>query len=203
MRLHTILQDRAGINILKVMHMNEYVDKKSHTMTYTQLRQKLGMADGIRTLRNLSGAGLIAKENVEEELVISLTGKGRRFLEQFDRLVSIYDGAKEEPPAFKVEYDLTELEKKILMSCYTLKTGNGGEIAMADLAKEVYPHKDPSKSKATLSKYLKKLEELNLIARVTKSNKVFLDTTPSGEKVAKEEMIHEKADIPVEAGSVV
>ena len=203
MRMHTILKDRASINILKIMHINEYVDKKSHTLTYTQLRNKLGMPNGITSLQNLSSAGLIAKEAIEEELVLSMTSKGRKFLEQFDKLVAVYNGTKSDKSAFKVEYDLTELEKRILLGCYTLKNDMGGEIALLDLAKEVYPHKEPSKSKGTLSKYIKKLEGLNLMKKVMKGKKVFLDTTPSGERVAKEEILHEKAEIPVEAGSVV
>lgn len=186
------------------MHLNEYVEKKSHTMTYTDLRKKLKVgSSGIKSLINLTSAGLIAKEAVEEELVLSMTAKGKKFLEQFDNLVAAYNGSTEKPVAFKVDYDLTELDKRILLACYTLKNDEGGEITLTDLAREVYPHKTPTKSKSTLSKYLKKLDELNLLKRVTRGKQAFIDTTPSGERVAKEEILNEKSEVPVEAGSVV
>ena len=203
MRLHTILQDRTCINILKVMHINEYIEKKSHTMTYTQLRQVLGMANGIASLRNLACSGLIAKEAIHEELVLSMTAKGRKFIEHFDQLVDVYTGAHQDVPAFKIQYELTETEKRIILCCYTIKTEHGGEIPLSELAKQVYSLKKPEKSKGTLSKNIKRLEELNLIKKEVRGKQAFLDTTPSGERVAKEQILQEKTNSPVGAGNNV
>jgi DNA-binding MarR family transcriptional regulator len=203
MRMHSILSDRTSVNILKMMHDNEYVQKKSHTMTYSQLRDRLEIAQCVKSLRNLSDSGMIAKQAVHEELVLSMTEKGRKFVEQFDKLVLVFNGVKEEQHAYNVHYELTEMENKILLNMFKMKSEVGAEIALEDVALEVYPHKEAAKSKSAVSKHLKKLEQLHLVTKNVKQNRAFLDMTQSGERVARELAAKEQEKIKVEIGGTV
>jgi DNA-binding MarR family transcriptional regulator len=203
MRMYSILSDRTSVNILKAMHDNEFVQKKSHTMTYSELRDKLLLKQCVASLRNLSAAGFIAKQAVEEELVLSMTDKGKRFVEEFDKLVMIFNGVKQEQQAYNIHYELTDLENKILLNCFKLHSETGTEIALEDVAREAYPHKEPAKSKSTLSKYMKRLEQLHLVTRIPKPNRVFFDLTQSGERVARELLAKEQEKIKVEIGGAV
>ncbi|MBW2965311.1 hypothetical protein KY363_07680 [Candidatus Woesearchaeota archaeon] len=188
MQLYPLLKDRASINILKILYDNESSAKK-YTMGYSELKAKLAVSEGLSTLDNLRAAELITSEgNGNGELVLSITQKGKDFIDAFDKLLAVMSGQKKEQHAYKVEYDLTVLEQRILVICSKIKSETGAAVALANLTQEVYPYKDPVRTSGTISKYAKKLEELNLLLRIRKNNRTFFDTTESGERVVQEKL---------------
>jgi len=191
MKLYTLLKDRASINILKILYDNEFTEKKEHTMYYSEIKKVV--ADSVSTLPNLMEAGLISTDNGNNGVVISITQKGKEFIEQFDRLVHVVNGAKHEQKAYQVKYDLTALEQRILLLCAKIKSETGKQVDLKTLTQEVYPYKEPESKRSAISKYAKKLEELNLLRKVKINNRTFFDVTDSGEKTIREQFIESEA----------
>ena len=190
MRLYTLLRDRASINILKILYDNEFGDAKKHTMLYSEMKGALAVDEGSSTMDNLEKAGLVSSEKTEGgELVLSITQKGKDFVENFDRLLEVMAEKKQEQKAYKVEYNLTPMEQRILILCARIKSESGAIVPLKILTQEVYPYKEPSSKTGSVSKYAKKLEELNLLERVKRNNRVFFDVTESGERVIKEQLV--------------
>ena len=190
MRLHTLLRDRASINILKILYDNEFGENKKHTMRFSDIKANLVMREMDNTLSNLDNAGLIsAEEAVNGELVLSITKKGKEFVEQFDKLLDVMAGRKQEQKAYQVQYNLTPLEQRMLILCAKMKSESGSIVQLKTLTQEVYPYSDPAAKTGIVSKYAKKLEELNLLLRVKKNNRTFFDVTESGERVIKEQFL--------------
>ncbi|MFC1742070.1 hypothetical protein ACFL3V_06040 [Nanoarchaeota archaeon] len=188
MKLYTLLRDRASINILKILYDNEVVGGK-YSMKYSELKGKLGFS-GRSTLENLELVEMIAQEtNGGGKTVLSITAKGKEFVDHFDKLIAVFEGRKEEQKAFTVEYDLTQSEQRLLVLCSKVKSETGGVVELQALTHEVYPYKDPAKVSGVVAKNAKKLEELNLFVRHEKKNGVFFDITESGERVVKEQLL--------------
>ena len=193
MRLYPLLKDRASINILKILYDNEFGVDKKHTMQYSLLKSKLIIKDSVSTLPNLIDAGLISTDNGNSGVVLCITQRGKEFVEQFDKLVFIVNGKKQEQKAYQVKYELTALEQRILLLCSKIKSETGKSVDLKTLTQEVYPYKEPESKKSTVSKYAKKLEELNLIRKVKSNNRTFFDITESGEKTIREQFIESEA----------
>ncbi len=190
MHLHTLLKDRASINILKILYDNE-AQQKRYTMSYVDMKDRLAVPETPFTIPNLEKAELITTEKSEAgQLYLSITQKGKEFITQFDKIVAIMHGKKEEPKAYQVEYNLTQMEQRILVLCSKIKSETGSRVPLKTLTQEVYPYTEPSSRSGTVSKYAKKLEELNLIERKKKSNRTFFDITDTGERVIKEQFMN-------------
>lgn len=193
MQLHPLLKDRASINILKILYDNE-VSEKKYTMKYPEMKSRLAVGEGPLTLLNLEKAGLLSAERSEGgSLVLSITQKGKDFIDAFDGLIAVMQGRKEEKKAYQVEYNLTPMEQRVLVMCAKVKSETGKQVALQTLTQEVYPYKDPGPKTGSVSKYAKRLEELNLIERVKKGNRTFFDVTESGERVIKEQFMNSSA----------
>lgn len=190
MQLHPLLKDRACINILKILYDNELSAKK-YTMLYSEMKPMLSVAESPLSLVNLEKAELLSAEKSDDgSLVLSITQKGKDFIDQFDKLIAVMQGRKEEKKAFQVEYNLTPMEQRILVMCAKIKSESGGIVPLKMLTQEVYPYKDPSAKTGSVSKYAKKLEELNLLGRMKRNNRTFFDVTESGERVIKEQFLN-------------
>jgi predicted transcriptional regulator len=191
MQLYPLLRDRASINILRILYDNEVVEKKSHTMTHPEVKAKLMVSEMAGTLTNLQEALLIASEkNNGGERILSLTQKGKEFVEQFDRLREVMNGKKQEQKAYEVKYGLTAMEQRILLMCAKIKSETRQLVPLQTLTQEVYPYQDVGKKASSVSKYAKKLEELNLLKKVKMNNRTLLDVTETGERVIKEQFLN-------------
>ena len=189
MKLYLILKDRSSINILKILYDNE-VSSKKYTMLYSDMKPKLAVSEGSLTLVNLENVGLLSAEKSDDgSLVLSITQKGKDFIDSFDKLILVMQDKKKEKKAYHVEYGLTPMEQRILVMCSKMKSETGKVVALRMLTQEVYPYKDPSSKTGSVSKYAKKLEELNLLERVKNRNRIFFDITESGERVIKKQLI--------------
>jgi len=191
MKLYTLLKDRASINILKVLYDNEFTEKKKHTMQYSEVMPLV--KDSVSTLPNLLDAGLISTDKGNNGVVLCITQKGKEFIEQFDKLVLVVNGKRQEHRSYQVKYDLTSLEKRILLLCAKMKSETGNAVDLRTLTQEVYPYKEPESKKSMISKYAKKLEGLNLIKRIKLNNRTFFDVTDSGERAIKEQLLETEA----------
>jgi len=191
MTLYHLLKDRASINILKILHDNEFVDKNAHTMRYDDILEKVSVAPNSMTLHNLSEAGLVTAEKSEHNgLVISITQRGKDFVQQFDKLRAVLTEKKQEQKAYQVQYELTPVEQRILLICSKMKSESGAVVQLKSLTQEVYPYKEPDSKSGSVSKSAKRLEELNLILRIKDGSRTYFDVTDTGEKVIKEQFMN-------------
>ncbi|MFH1064687.1 MAG: hypothetical protein V1729_06395 [Candidatus Woesearchaeota archaeon] len=189
MSLYPLLKDRACINVLKILYDNELIDKR-YTMSYTQVEERISVSGTHSTLENLESAGLVSSEYSEEGiLVLSITKKGKEFIEQFDRLIDVMNGKKEDKKAYQVKYELTSAEQRVLIMCSKMRSESGTAVMLKALTQEVYPYTDPLSKTRAVSNSAKRLEELNLIKRIKNNNRIFFDVTETGEKVIKEQFM--------------
>ncbi|MEM4336705.1 MAG: hypothetical protein QXG86_01750 [Candidatus Woesearchaeota archaeon] len=184
--LYDVLSNRACVNILKIIYDNESQNKNVYSIKKSEILKKIKNKKDIEdAIITLSYEMLILKEEVEGELHISITEKGKRFIEIFDQLVSLM---KDEPitrPSVEIKYDLTEIEKKILGTLYRMQVESAKEISLSDLSRELYPYDDYEKKKSKVSSALTRLQSLNLIRKIKNNRTVYASVTDSGEKVAK------------------
>jgi DNA-binding MarR family transcriptional regulator len=191
MALYHLLSDRASINILKILHDNEFVDKNAHTMRYSEILDKVSVQPNSMTLTHLSEAGLVTAEKSEHNgLVISITQRGKDFVQQFDKLRAVLTEKKPEQKAYQVQYELTPVEQRILLLCSKMKSESGSVVQLKSLTQEVYPYKDPESKSGSVSKSAKRLEELNLIVRIKDGSRTYFDVTETGERVIKEQFMN-------------
>jgi|GEM_PF-1941829 len=187
MQLYHLLKDRSSINILKILYDKEFVEKKKHTLSYSELKPLLDIPETPVTLQNLEDAGLINKESNGTDLVMSITQKGKEFIDQFEKLRLVINGDKKEQKAYQVQYSLTPLEQRILLFSSKMKSETGMAVPLLTLTQEVYPYREPRQMTSSISKYAKRLESLNLIKRTKVGNKIMLETTESGERAIKDQ----------------
>lgn len=193
MSLFEILSKRAGINILKMLYDNEILEKKSYTLKLSEIKQKLNLSKKpSETLLLLQQAKLIELETTSDssDMVLSITKKGRNFMENFKALKASFEATGVEKPIadYKIEYALTDLEKRILVLCYKLQKEKGGVVLLNYLTQEVYPLNADSKV-GTVSRYVAKLEKLNLMQKIKQNNKLHVEVTNSGERVVKQQLM--------------
>ncbi len=192
MQLYTLLKDRASINILKILYDNE--KNKSYSMRLSDIQQKLAAPLSQFTIKNLKDAGLLTIDHQPEEniTIIAITKKGKSFIGQFDRLIDAFNGIEKKKRAYQVKYDLTDLEQRILIMTRKMISETGKPITITTLTQEVYPYQEPAKKRNTVSKYVKRLADINLLKKTSKNNKTFIDMTPSGERTIKEQFMEIK-----------
>jgi len=179
--LFDILTNRLAVNILKGLSESE--KKKEYS---TNIHEITGSRESIEiAVILLASEGLIYRE----DLLLSISEKGKRFIDAFDKLVAIM---KNEPAELKesveIKYDLTDFEKKVLFTLFRLYQETGEDVSLASLTEELFPYENLDRRKLRISKELKKLEQLNLAKKVKKERNVFAEITESGLKVIKRQI---------------
>jgi len=184
--LYDVLSSRACVNLLKILYDNEVLRKNSYSLKKSEILQSIrdkGAVDS--AIITLAYEALILKEEAEGELHISITEKGKKFIALFDQLIALI---KEEEvisaPKVEIKYDLTDAEKRILLTLYQMQKETGKEISLSDLARELHPYEDYEKKKTKISNILTRLQEMNLAEKTKKERVVYASVTQSGEKVA-------------------
>jgi hypothetical protein len=125
---------------------------------------------------------LLHVDDVSKDIVISLNQKGKDFFKSFDKLKLLVESQVkiiDEQPIARVEYDLTEEEKKALFTVHRISQLVADEIPIKSLIID-------SKKQEVV---YEKLQKLNLIARVKskKGKGMTISLTPTGEKVVQHE----------------
>ncbi|MBW2967877.1 hypothetical protein KY362_05315 [Candidatus Woesearchaeota archaeon] len=188
MTLYPLLKDRASINILKILYDNEVVDK-TYCMSEWDLDERLPMRMNRRTLALLRQSGLVSAEQTQDNgTVLSITQKGKDFVTQFDKLIEIMRDEKAEVKAYKVEYDLTEEEQKMLTICFQLHNRGEKYIERHTLAAEMYPMMDITGKIDEIMETAARLQKLNLLDDYTDVDGHYFLITEVGERVVKEQM---------------
>jgi predicted transcriptional regulator len=135
----------------------------------------------------------------KQQLRMEITEKGMDFVQEFDKLREIFyntnqtsldeeqqteqDNRKPQPIA--IEYVLTELEQKILHTIYHASEDHTKSLPTKKLVKELYPQESYNKKSSLISKYTKKLTELNLLTKEKQNNETVLTLTPTGIRTAQ------------------
>jgi len=182
--LYDILKNRASVNILKQLSEKEL--KKSYSSSISDFRYDKKQLD--EAIAILSTEGLIYKEGS----LISISEKGKRFIEIFDKLVELFKAEKTRPEKnIEVTYDLTDFEKKVLFTLFKIHHETGRDVSLSNLTEELFPYEKSEKKKIRVSKELTKLEQLNLAKKIKRERNVFAQITDSGIKVVKRQIITE------------
>jgi len=178
--LYDILKNRAAVNILKQLSENEF--RKAYTTPASDFR---GDEEAISLL---SAEKLI----YNEDSLLSISEKGKKFIEVFDNLVSVFnEKASEKKPSIAIEYGLSEFEKKIIFLLFRIQRETGEDVPLLFLTQELFPYEDAGRRKLRVSRELSKLEQLNLIKKIKKERNVFAQITESGMKVVKRQIVTE------------
>ena len=191
MLFRSLLTDRVSINILKVLYDHEVREKASYSTKLSEVKQRLSMPIALLPLQKLSSMELITMDLVEGEHILSITTKGKEFMEIFDQLVELFHPQdKPEQKSVRVKYELTSQEKRILILAYKMSKESGVSfIPLKALVTELHPHKDYRTKMSTVSRYVTKLEELQLMERKKEDRATLVKVTDKGFKTIKEQYL--------------
>jgi len=190
MKLHHLLKDRDAVRILKMLYDEEVLKKGSYTMKISSARKKLGLLlPPKNSVINLSDCGLVTTDNVDGNLIMSITNKGKEFIESFDQLAEVFKGRKPEQKSIRVNYSLMQQEKRVLVMAYRISTESGMEfVPLKILVQELYPYDQRGKT-SVVSRYISKLEEIKLMERKKDGRVVLVSVTEQGFKTIKEQYL--------------
>lgn len=182
--LYDILSNRLAVNILKRLSENE--KKKDYS---TNINEIVGNRQSIETaLSLLASEGLVYRE----EQVVSISEKGKRFIDSFDALVAVYrNEPAEKRGSIEIKYELTDFEKKILFLLFKLFSESDEDISLSSLTQELFPYENVDKRKLRVSRAISRLEQLNLARKIKKERNVFSRITETGIKVVKRQIATE------------
>jgi len=187
MTLHPILKERKCINILKVLYDNEVLNKK-YSMGLSLILKRLSISDPSSALLLLAEKGLITTDEAEDEKILSITNKGKEFIEAFDHLVEVVEGKRQKPKSVFVRYELTTQEKKILVLSYNISKEIGSDfISVKALVMEMFPHHDYNSRVGIVSKSINRLVDLNLIEKLQQNDVNYIKVTLKGIKTIDEQ----------------
>ena len=182
--LYDVLSNRLCVNILK--QLSESERKKVYS---TSINEVIGSRAGVEV-----AAILLVSEGLvyREEHLLSISEKGKRFIELFDMLVALMRNERiETKENVEIKYELTEFEKKVLFTLLRLHQETGGDVSLSAITEELFPYENAERRKLRISKELKKLEQLNLAKKIKKERNVFAELTESGFKVIKRQIENE------------
>ncbi len=183
MALYEILQDRAAINALKLVYLNERLEQK-YVMNVRSIAAQLAFPLGQQSLQILSDHGLIAMDTAEGNVLVTITEKGKRFVEHFDKVVALFKPSPKQS-SVRLEYSLTPLEWQVLLILQKMQRETGeGIIPLKVIRDELYPH-----NKTSISSYVKKLLELNLIEKQQRGREIWITFSAAGQRLMEQKLM--------------
>ena len=190
MSLYYLLNDRHTINLLKLTYDQEERQDKSklsYTITLADAQKKLDLwLQPHDAVKKLTDADLVAAETVNGTTYISITNRGKAFIEVFDQLQEIYSKdskAKKIPERRKitVQYNLNTQEKKMLLAATKLSQASGQDfIPLSSVVQELFPKADPRSKMSAAVQQAMKLEELQFVERKKEQKKALIRVTEKG-----------------------
>lgn len=190
MGLFHFLTSRDAVNLLKFLYQKEVIEKASYTYKLSIARKETGRAFGSDVINILRKDELVTTDDVEGETILSITAKGKEIIEVFDQLVEVYRGdiPQIHQAGVRVRYELTKNEKRVLLLATKIaKENNLVYIPLRTLTQEMFPQATPSKKLSLVSRYVNKLEELNLVHRKREEKKSFVAVTDQGYKTIEQQ----------------
>ena len=181
MSLYEILVNRPCVWILKELYEAEVINRKVYTIRVSDLKKVIRIDNPGKYIKILESNGLLHVDTIDADTVISLNQKGKEFFKLFDKLKILVESQVkiiEEKPMAKIEYSLTDPEKKALFSVYKITKEVGDELPIDSLIID-------KKQDVVYDK----LQKLNLIARVKspKGKGITISLTPAGKRVIQQE----------------
>jgi len=190
MALYDILKDRSTVNALKMLYEHAVIQKKGHTIKLKDLNNQLPSPIGLHHITLLDKHDLIQQDTTDEDVILSISMKGREFIEAFDSLVELMHGKKEQKSNAKIEYHLTEVEKRILVMILRIGNEIGKDnVTLKQLTRELFPTEIYERKSATVSKQTKRLEDISLTKRTRKGREVIILLTEKGNKIIKDQFL--------------
>jgi predicted transcriptional regulator len=190
MSLFEVLRDRAAINILKVLYDNSQQSKSKHTMLFTDIVKKIPFKVPTKAIFILTKHKLIQSDILEKEYIISLSSKGKEFIQILDELKEILVDKKEKKHNAHINYSLTESEKRILVMIKRISNEIGpNNITLKNLTIELFPHEVYEKKSRLVTRYITKLQQLKLVERSRKGRESAIKLTESGERTIKNQFL--------------
>lgn len=216
MSLYDLLSSRQAVNMLKMLYDKEVVEKASYSMNLSDIKKNMPAVFGDNMPLNgnnfnsaansavviLKYGELITVDDLDNDFALSITNKGKEFIELFDQLIELFNPDADirrnnSKKHIAVKYDLTQQEKKILALCYKMSKESGMEYtSLKELASELFPE-NYKKKLSVVARDINKLKELNLMARddgrsssgKTKNKKTMIKVTDKGFKTIKEQYL--------------
>ena len=194
MRLRDLLTDHVAINVLKFLYDME-LKNNSYSTRLSNIRQKLNNFQNIDdSIDNLKNFELINVDFLENEQIVSISAKGKHFMDIFDKLIQMTERKEEikdekKIKSYQIKYNLTPKEKKIMVVLFKLSKEIGDKpVLVQDLTREIYPT-NGDKNTSTIKRYATKLAKLNLVEKTEIKNQQYLKLTPTGERTIKEQLV--------------
>jgi hypothetical protein len=191
MKLRDLLKDATSINILKYLSSKEAKEGFAFSTRISFLTKEFHFSSTesiTKSILNLNQASLINLDDSEKDNIISISSKGKQFIDIFDKLISLFEN-KEKQSSYKIRYELTKDESRILVILYKLtKELFDRPVSLENLSREVSPLDSKSKE-PQLIKVLSSLDSLNLIEFINLKQEDYLKLTPTGERVVKEQYL--------------
>jgi len=195
MRLRDLLTDFAAINVLKFLYDMESQNSSIYSTKLSNIKQKFNNFANIdNSINILSKFELINLDMLKEDQIISISAKGKHFIDIFDKLNEITDNRKKVEnkktnKSFQIKYDLKPIEKKIMVVIFKLSKELGDKpVLLQDLTQELYPS-NGDKNISTVKRYSSKLAKLNLVEKIEIKTRMFIKLTPTGERTIKEQLV--------------
>ncbi|MBD3313773.1 hypothetical protein GF345_04995 [Candidatus Woesearchaeota archaeon] len=190
MKLYPLLTDKDAINLLKALYDNEVLEKKSYTTKLSDVGSKARLKSrGTEAAEKLSSYNLIALDSVDNDYIMSITNRGKEFIEIFDQLVELMNPKSSGQRSISIKYELTNHEKKILILTYKMSKESGSDfIPMKMLVEELYPVNQAGKS-GVVSRCISKLEEIGLMERQKQGRKTLVCVTEKGFKTIRQQYL--------------
>lgn len=208
-KLHEILSNRIAVNILKLLYEQEMSDKKTYVAKLSQLQSLLVLVDppfvAVELLRK---AELITTETITgvqqvypeqqaipstssyQDTILSITTKGKEFIESLDHLIEVYTGEmpQKNRKRFFISLELSRDEKRLLLAlCKLVRQGGVNRPTMKLLTQAVFPSQPVAKKLGLVERLVNKLEQLNMLHQKKDKKGAYLLVTPKGyEAVAHE-----------------
>jgi len=195
MRLRDLLTDFAAINILKFLYDMELKNTSIYSTKLSNIQQKFNYFKNIdNSINILKNFELINLDLLKEDQIISISAKGKDFMDIFDKLAQITN-KKNEPQnkkmnkSFQIKYHLTPKEKKIMVVIFKLSKELGDKpVSFYDLTREIHPTNTENYIQNVL-RYTSKLAKLNLVDKIKEKTQIMVKLTPTGERTIKEQLV--------------
>lgn len=190
--LYELLQDRAAVNMLKVLYDND--GQRAYATKLGHIQQRLGMPALPVSAQRLLTAGLANADAVGHDAVFSITEKGKHFIEIFDQLIAVTNGQRigKKHNGMSIRYALTQLEKQMLVAVEKICAGSGkSRISVHAVSRELYPSEEPKEKVAALLRYAQQLTELGLLRHEQIGKNTLLGLTEQGSRIIQEQYLRE------------
>ncbi len=175
--LYQLLTDAQAIRILKLLYDEEFVKKENYALNLSEIASRPGFNGNLMlSIGSLDVAGLIQVDSLKEDKVLSITPKGRKFIEIFDQLRAVLLQKKQEKKKEKriqVKYELSSSEKKLID--VLKRVGKDGDpVEISELTIAMYPEKGHKKKRTSVLRFVSRLEKLNLVEKIERGDELLV-----------------------------